>query len=418
VREDLARGLEHARTRTLALTDLDDTELTAQVSPLMSPLVWDLAHVGQQEDLWLLRGGDGRREGLLPAKVDQLYDAFLHPRAIRPDLGLLSPAQSRRFISDVRGRVLDQLEGADEAFPFAMVEQHEQQHDETMLATHQLRDGPPLLGSGVALPSGRQVSPRSVLVPAGRFVLGVDAADEPYSLDNERPGHVVDLPAFRIGRSPVSNGEWAEFVADGGYAQRRWWSASGWQHRVDAGLERPLFWSADGTRRRFGIEETVPADEPVQHVCYYEAEAYAAWAGGRLPTEVEWEKACVWDPAAGRRRRWPWGDEPPDATRANLGGGALRPAPIGAYPDGASAYGVEQLIGDVWEWTSSSLQPWPGFTPMLYGTYSAPFFGDDYRVLRGGSWGVAPSAVRPSFRNWDLPIRRQIFSGVRLAWDV
>jgi iron(II)-dependent oxidoreductase len=257
-----------------------------------------------------------------------------------------------------------------------------------------------------------------VLVPAGRFVLGVDAADEPYSLDNERPGHVVELPAFRIGRSPVSNGEWAEFVADGGYAQRRWWSASGWQHRVDAGLERPLFWSADGTRRRFGIEEIVPADEPVQHVCYYEAEAYAAWAGGRLPTEVEWEKACVWDPAAGLRRRWPWGDEPPNSTRANLGGGALRPAPVGAYPDGASAYGVEQLIGDVWEWTSSSLQPWPGFTPMLYGTYSAPFFGDDYRVLRGGSWGVAPSAVRPSFRNWDLPIRRQIFSGVRLAWDV
>lgn len=419
MREDLARGLEQARTRTLALTDLDDVELGAQVSPLMSPLVWDLAHVGQQEDLWLLRGGDARREGLLPAKVDQLYDAFLHPRVTRPDLGLLSPAQSRRFISDVRGRVLDQLESAEEPFPFAMVEQHEQQHDETMLATHQLRDGPPLLGGGGAvLPPGRQVSPRSVPVPAGRFVLGVDAAEEPYSLDNERPGHVVDLPAFRIGRNPVSNGEWAEFVADGGYAQQRWWSAAGWQHRVDAGLERPLFWSADGTRRRFGIEETIPADEPVQHICFYEAEAYATWAGGRLPTEVEWEKACAWDPAAGRRRRWPWGDEQPDAGRANLGGGALRPAPIGAYPAGASAYGAEQMIGDVWEWTSSSLQPWPGFTPMLYGTYSAPFFGDDYRVLRGGSWGVAPSAVRPSFRNWDLPIRRQIFCGVRLAWDV
>ncbi len=418
MREDLARGLERARTRTLALTDIDETELTAQVSPLMSPLVWDLAHVGQQEDLWLLRAGDSRREGLLPAAVDQLYDAFLHPRAERPALGLLSPAQSRRFISDVRGRVLDRLERAEDPFPFAMVEQHEQQHDETMLATHQLRDGPPLLGSGSALPQGREVTPRSVLVPAGEFVLGVDAADEPYSLDNERPAHVVDVPAFRIGRTPVSNGEWAQFVADGGYAEQRWWSARGWQHRVEAGLDRPLFWSADGTRRRFGLDEHIPPDEPVQHISYYEAEAYASWAGGRLPTETEWEKACAWDPAAGRRRRWPWGEEPPDPARANVGGDALRPAPIGAYPAGASAYGVEQLIGDVWEWTSSSLQPWPGFTPMLYGTYSAPFFGDDYRVLRGGSWGVAASTVRPSFRNWDLPIRRQIFSGVRLVWDV
>jgi iron(II)-dependent oxidoreductase len=156
----------------------------------------------------------------------------------------------------------------------------------------------------------------------------------------------------------------------------------------------------------------------VQHVCFYEAEAFAAWAGGRLPTEVEWEKACAWDPATGRRRRWPWGNAAPTAAHANLGGGALRPAPVGAYPAGASAYGAEQMIGDVWEWTSSCFTPWPGFRPMLYRQYSAPFFGDDHRVLRGGSWAVGPSAIRPSFRNWDYPIRRQIFTGVRVAWDV
>ena len=148
----------------------------------------------------------------------------------------------------------------------------------------------------------------------------------------------------------------------------------------------------------------------MQHVCFFEAEAYAAWAGARLPTEQEWEKACAWDPGAGRRRRWPWGDSEWTPALANLGGDALRPAPVGAYEAGASAYGVEQMIGDVWEWTSSGFEPWPGFEPMLYADYSAPFFGGDFRVLRGGSWAVGGASIRPSFRNWDLPIRRQIFT--------
>jgi gamma-glutamyl hercynylcysteine S-oxide synthase len=256
-------------------------------------------------------------------------------------------------------------------------------------------------------------------VPAGPFVLGVDAADEPWSLDNERPAHTVDLPAFRIGPVPVTNAEYSHFVEAGGYGEPRWWSQIGWEHRVRAGLERPQFWSVDGSRRRFGIIEDIPPDEPVQHVCFHEAEAYAAWAGARLPTEQEWEKACVWDEAAGRRRRWPWGDSEPSPGLANLGGEALRPAPVGAYPAGASASGVEQLLGDVWEWTSSPFTAWPGFEPMLYRAYSAPFFGQDetFRVLRGGSWAVAGNTIRPSFRNWDLPTRRQIFSGFRLAWD-
>jgi iron(II)-dependent oxidoreductase len=424
MRERVAADLEAARVRTLRLTDLDEPELVRQHDPLMSPLVWDLAHIGQQEDLWLLRAGDTRRVGLLPPHVEQLYDAFKHRRADRPLLPLLPPVEARTFCSEVRGRVLDLLERspADDLFAFGMVVQHEEQHDETMLATLQLRQGPPVLGAGDPLPAGRplplgDLGRDAVLVPAGEFVLGVDPLDEPWALDNERPAHRVDLPAFRIGRVPVTNGQWQGFVEDGGYAEPRWWSERGWRHRVEAGLERPAFWTADGARRRFGLVEDIPLDEPVQHVCYFEAEAFAAWAGARLPTELEWEKACAWDPVAGRRRRWPWGDAPPDRSRANLGGGALRPAAVGAYPAGASAYGVEQLIGDVWEWTSSPFEPWPGFTPMLYATYSAPFFGGDYRVLRGGSWAVAPSTVRPSFRNWDHPIRRQIFTGVRLAWD-
>ncbi|MEJ7834257.1 MAG: ergothioneine biosynthesis protein EgtB [Nocardioides sp.] len=422
MREAAARGLEAARVRTAHLTDLDEVELTTQHSPLMSPLVWDLAHIGQQEDLWLLRGGNAACQGLLPMQIESLYDAFEHPRAARVGLPLLTPREARGFIADVRGRVLDGLERAaegddDALFPYAMVEQHEQQHIETMLATHQLRVGEALLGAGAELPAGRILPSDSVLVPAGPFTLGVDAEQEPWSLDNERPAHRVDLPAYRIARVPVTNAEWQRFVGAGGYDQERWWSAAGWVHRTQVGLERPLFWSPDGSRRRFGLVEEVPADEPVQHVGYFEAEAYAAWAGARLPTEQEWEKACAWDPAAGRRRRWPWGESEWTPAVANLGGDALRPAPVGAFASGASAYGVEQMIGDVWEWTSSRLEPWPGFAPMLYADYSAPFFGGDHRVLRGGSWAVGGAAVRPSFRNWDHPCRRQIFCGLRLAWD-
>ncbi len=419
MREDTARGLDGARTRTLALTQFDESELTRQHSPLMSPLVWDLAHIGQQEDLWLLRGGDSARQGVLSGQVEKLYDAFEHPRADRVRLPLLASGEARRYLSDVRGRVFDALECADDdaLFPFVMVEQHEQQHVETMLATHQLRAGPPLLGAGAQLPEARHVPHDSVLVAAGEFQLGVDGEDEPWSLDNERPAHTVHLPAFRIGRVPVTNAEYARFVDGGGYDERRSWSARGWTHRIAAGLGRPQFWNADGSRRRFGIAEDIPPDEPVQHVCFYEAEAFAAWAGARLPTEQEWEKACAWDPVKGRRR-WPWGDSEWTPALANLGGAALRPAPVGTYPGGASAYGVQQLIGDVWEWTSSGFEAWPGFAPMLYRQYSAPFFGGDFRVLRGGSWAVGGNSVRPSFRNWDLPIRRQIFCGLRLAWDV
>ncbi|MGE2690120.1 ergothioneine biosynthesis protein EgtB [Mycolicibacterium pulveris] len=421
VRETLARELTAARDRTLRLVDFDDAELGRQYHPLMSPLVWDLAHIGQQEELWLLRGGNPDRPGMLSPDVERLYDAFVHPRARRADLPLLPPTDARAYCRTVRNQALDTLDALpdeDRGFNFGLVISHENQHDETMLQALNLRAGPPLLDRGTPLPAGRPgVAGTSVLVPGGEFVLGVDAVTEPHSLDNERPAHVVDIPAFRIGRVPVTNGEWQQFVDDGGYHQPRWWSQAGWAHRMQASLLAPQFWNPDGTRTRFGHVEAIAADEPVQHVTYFEAEAYAAWAGARLPTEMEWEKACVWDPAVGARRRYPWGSSAPTAQLANLGGDARRPAPVGAYPAGASAYGAEQLLGDVWEWTSSPLRPWPGFTPMIYERYSQPFFDGDYRVLRGGSWAVAPNILRPSFRNWDHPIRRQIFSGVRLAWD-
>lgn len=421
-RSALAAALTRARDRTLRLVDLDDAELCRQPDPLMSPLVWDLAHIGQQEEFWLLRGGDPQTPGLLPPAVDGLYDAFAHPRADRGALPLLAPGRARRYLQVVRERAVDALAALpadDDGFVFAMVLSHEHQHDETMLVALNLRAGPPLVGPGAPLPPGRPgVAGTAVTVPAGPFVLGVDAADEPHALDNERPAHVVEVPGFRIGRVPVTNGQWRAFIDDDGYRRREFWSPAGWAHRCRAGLTAPQFWQPGGTRTRFGHREPIPDDEPVVHVSFFEAQAYAAWAGARLPTEIEWEKACAWDPGSGTRRRYPWGERPPTAEHANLGGTALAPAPVGSYPAGASAYGAEQLLGDVWEWTTSPLRPWPGFTPMIYQRYSAPFFGGDYRVLRGGSWAVHPDILRPSFRNWDHPIRRQIFAGLRLAWDL
>ncbi len=424
----IAGQLEKARQRTHLLTSCDEAELLKQHSPLMSPLVWDLAHVGSQEELWLVR--DVGRMEPLRCDIDEMYDAFQHPRSSRPSLPLLSPEESRLYIGQVREKALDvletaQLEGSaltDRGFIFGMIVQHEQQHDETMLATHQLRVGEPVLAAR-PIPADNlrrpgEVLPAEVLIPAGRFTMGTSL--EPWALDNERPAHDVDLPAFWIDTVPITNALYQRFIADGGYEDQRWWTPEGWQHRITAGLKAPQYWERDGhewIRTRFGVVERVPDEEPVQHVCWYEASAYASWAGRRLPTEAEWEKAARYDPVSGRSRRYPWGDDEPEARHANLGGAALRPSPAGSYPQGTSPLGVRQMIGDVWEWVSSDFLPYPAFNAFPYREYSEVLFGSDYKVLRGGSWAVDPAACRATFRNWDYPIRRQIFSGFRTARD-
>jgi iron(II)-dependent oxidoreductase len=433
LRASIAGHLQAARARTLLLTEaVDDRDLVRQHSRLMSPLVWDLAHIGNQEELWLLRDVGGR-DPILPETVDRLYDAFQHPRADRPALPLLDPGRSRRYVAEVRDRVTGLLERTplhgprlvEGGFVFGMIVQHEQQHDETMLATHQLRAGEPVLSAPAPVPpppprdgSGRPERRAEVLVAGGPFTMGTDT--ERWALDNERPAHQVDVAAFWMDTVPVTNADYRSFIDDGGYQDPRWWHPNGWAHRLQAGLTAPLFWSREGatwSRRRFGRIEEVPDDEPVLHVCWYEADAYARWAGKRLPTEAEWEKAARYDPETGRSRRYPWGDDDPTPQRANLGQRHLQPAPVGAYPAGASPLGVQQLIGDVWEWTSSTFTGYPGFTAWPYREYSQVFFGKDYRVLRGGSFGADPVACRGSFRNWDYPIRRQIFAGFRCARD-
>lgn len=425
MRDRVARQLARSRARSTALTDaVDEHDLVRQHSKLMSPLVWDFAHIGNQEELWLVRDVGGREP--VREDIDNMYDAFQHPRADRPALPLLSPVETRSYVREVRDKVMDvlastPLEGrklVENAFAFGMIVQHEQQHNETMLATHQLRTGDPVLHAPLPPAPPGPVINREILVPAGPFTMGTSV--EPWALDNERPAHQVHVDAFVIDKYPVTNAMYLEFVTSGGYDQQQWWSEEGWAYRQKANLAAPRFWVRDGDRwlrNGFGAVEPLVLDEPVVHVCFYEAEAFAAWAGKRLPTEAEWEKAARFDPDTGRSRRYPWGDEDPGPEHANLGQAHLRPARIGAYPHGESAFGVAQMIGDVWEWTSSDFHAYPGFVAFPYREYSEVFFGPDYKMLRGGSFGADAAACRGTFRNWDYPIRRQIFSGFRLARD-
>jgi iron(II)-dependent oxidoreductase len=372
----LAAELGRARARTATLLEpLSDEQLVKQVSPLMSPLVWDLAHIGHFEELWLLRRLAGRPP--LREEHDEVYDAFAHERSARGELPAMSPPAARAFLDDVRQRVLALLaelpfDNSDplleDGFVFGMVVQHELQHVETMAQTLQLGGFP---GPAPTRPPD-VASSGELLVDAGAFTLGA-GADEPWAYDNERPVHEVSLEPFRIDRALVTNAEYRAFIEAGGYRDRTAWSEAGWAWREPERAEAPLFWERDGDRwlrRRFDVVELVPAQEPVQHVSFYEADAYARWSGKRLPSEPEWEMA------AGE---------------------------------------LEHAHGAVWQWTSSHFTGYPGFRAFPYPEYSEVFFGTEYRVLRGGSWVTDPLVARPTFRNWDYPRRRQIFSGIRCA---
>lgn len=417
-----------ARERLLALlAPVPAEELIHQHSELMSPPVWDLAHVANYEEQWLVRALGG--EPLGNPHLDALYDAFRHPRPGRAQLPLLGVEESLDYAARVRQRTFEVLDrGAgpnvsarllEGGFVYGMVAQHEQQHIETLLATLQLITRvslPSPSGAGAAPPATATPIRGEVRVPGGPSTQG---SDDAWSYDNERPAHPTLLADFFIDRTPVTNGDYARFIEEGGYRAESLWTPQGWQHRTAARLEHPAYWrraDTDWERRRFGQWEALPEAEPVAHVCWYEAAAYARWAQRRLPTEAEWEKAARWTPD-GTARPFPWGEAAPSPELANLWPRAAQPCNVGSFPAGASACGALGLLGDVWEWTASDFQPYPGFEAFPYREYSEVFFGTGCKVLRGGSWAVAPVAARASFRNWDLPIRRQIFCGFRCARD-
>jgi iron(II)-dependent oxidoreductase len=410
--------LADARERTLWLVDsICDLDLERVHDTLMSPLVWDLGHIAAFEDLWLCH----RAGGLEPLRPDlmEVYDATETPRAHRGDLPYLRPTEAREYMAGVRERALEVLDSADlsnGAVEWELVVRHEHQHNETMLQTLRLAEAGVCSPDRDPFPAG-PAPPRAdtARIEAGPFPLG--AGPEGFAYDNERPRHEVHVDAFEIDRAPVTNGDYLRFVEEGGYGRRELWCDQGWAWRESERVERPLFWSAEGSIRSFDRVESLDLDLPVMHVSWYEADAYARWRGMRLPSEAEWEKAATWDPDRGEKRAYPWGGDPPGPERANLDQTVFGPAPVGAYPAGASPTGVLGLIGDAWEWTSSDFRAYPGFRAFPYREYSEIFFGDEYKVLRGGSWATRPRVATPTFRNWDYPQRRQIHCGFRCAAD-
>jgi iron(II)-dependent oxidoreductase len=343
-------ALRDARAATLALVShLNEEQLVRAHSPIMSPLVWDLAHIAAYEDLWLVHRHAGME--LLRADLAEVYDAFETPRSVRGEIELLGPKQARAYLSDVRERTAEALasRGIGDGTVYEMVLRHELQHTETMRQTMALAGllpaGEPHLGplagadtlAGTGTLAGAPhvggQADEWIEVPAGPFEMGAGA--DGFAYDNERPRHTVELPAFQIARHPVTNASWMRFSE--------------------------------------GMATGHP-DAPVCHVSWFEADTFARASGARLPSEAEWEKAA--------------------------------------------AHGVLDGVGHVWEWTSSRFCGYPGFVAHPYREYSEVFFDGDYRVLRGGSWATSPRVKTLTFRNWDHPIRRQIFAGVRLARDV
>jgi iron(II)-dependent oxidoreductase len=371
--EQTLLAMHTARELVLGLVaDIGDDDLTRVHSPIMSPLVWDLGHIAAYEDLWI-----AHRHGALPLlrpELAELYDAFETPRALRGEIESLGPAQARGYLDAVRDRTAEVIaeRGVGDGMVCEMVVRHELQHAETMLQTMAiaglLRDRDRAM---LDAPLESDARTGWLHVPAGPFAMG--APSEGFAYDNERPRHMVDVPAFEIARRPVSNGSWMHFSEGGGYERREWWSDEGWA------------WKEEYDITHHPAVAAGRADAPACHVSWFEADAFARANDARLPTESEWEKAATWSR---------------QTARGNAGGATLA--------------GMRR----VWEWTQSCFDGYPGFVARPYREYSEVFFGDGYRVLRGGSWATHRRvASTATFRNWDLPQRRQIFAGLRLARD-
>jgi iron(II)-dependent oxidoreductase len=378
--------MQAARDRTLALVaDLTEADLERVHSPIMSPLVWDLGHIAAYEDLWL-----AHRDCDLPLlrpELADLYDAFETPRSVRGEIEALRPVQARDYMAAVRERVSDALarRGLGDGLVCEMVLRHELQHSETMRQTMAIAGLLPLEDRARM---DRPLAPVEDAeewheIPAGPFAMG--RGDAGFAYDNERPRHTVDVPAFRIARRPVTNASWMRFSEGGGYERREWWSDEGWAWKEEH----------DITHHR-----AVAAGHPraaACHVSWFEADAFARAHGARLPSEAEWEKAATWTQGTAHPAARPVGD----------GAGAMDAGKAGAL---SGAWRV-------WEWTQSRFEGYPGFVAHPYREYSEVFFGQGYRVLRGASWATSGRVATVTFRNWDLPQRRQIFAGVRLAKD-
>jgi len=412
---EVAAALQDARRRTLELVaDLTDEQLRVPLLPIINPILWEIGHVAWFQEKWALRHLRGAPPVL--AHGDSLYDSAAVAHDTRWDLKLPSRADTLAYMQEVLDRVLDRLPAGDlaenDAYFHWLPVMHEDMHDEAFTYTRQTLGYPaPRIANAQPASLEGEAVPGDVEIPGAEFLLGAPPS-EAFVFDNEKWSHPVRVEPFRIARAPVSNGEFAEFVDDGGYRRHELWSDDGWAWREKARAEHPLYWSRDRAgwvQRHFDQVRPLPKTHAIIHVNWFEAEAYCRWAKRRLPTEAEWELAA----ATSAKRRFPWGEEAPSAERANLDGRALGCIPVDAHAAGDSAAGCRQMLGNVWEWTASVFAPYPGFVVDPYKEYSEPWFTGEYPVLRGGCWATRSRLIRNTWRNFYTRDRRDVFGGFR-----
>ncbi len=460
---ELLDSLREARGRTLALVaDLSDEQLMGPRLTIVNPLRWEIAHVAWFQEFWLLRHLGGEPP-ILP-QGDKLYDSARVAHDTRWEIPLLSREETLSYMREVLTRIADRCRrpeflarkdsdryGAEYFLHLALF--HEQMHDEAFTNTRQTLAYPPprfeevaqtvSLRTPVAKVPAEDHNPQTnslryglrygdARVPGGKFLLG-SAPGAPFVFDNEQWAHEVEVAPFAISKTAVTNIEFLEFVRDGGYEQRDFWSEAGWEWREAENAEHPVYWRCRGSRwlrRNFNEWVELEPNRPIIHVNWFEADAFCRWAKRRLPTEAEWEMAAGAEPAgdagrmpanrrqdvgaprAPRKRKYPWGDEPATPERANLDWSAMGCIDVDALPAGDSPLGCRQMIGNVWEWTATDFGPYPGFRPGPYKEYSEPWFGN-HKVLRGGGWATRSRLVTNTYRNFYMPDRRDVWAGFR-----
>ena len=409
---------------TIALVaDLHAEQLLGPRLSIVNPLLWEIGHVAWFQEKWVLRHV-GKRPPLR-ADADALYDSAAVPHDVRAGtcrclLAMRPCAICGRcaigYSNKSSGSLVKscRISCSYRSFTRICTLKRSSTRGKRIAIRHCRRTGQPLAWRAPHFPE-------TAVIPGGTFLLGA-APDEPFVFDNEKWAHAVEVQPFRIARAAVTQAEFAAFVEDGGYQRMELWCPEGrrWQERV--GAQHPMYWRrAPGggwLRRQFDQWLPLEPHRPVLHVNWYEADAFCRWAGRRLPTETEWEVAATAEPKNGgqslgsRKRRYPWGDEFPTSRHANLNGSAPGCMPVNGLPDGDSAFGCRQMIGNVWEWTSSDFLPYPGFVADPYKEYSQPWFGT-HKVLRGGCWTTQARLLRNTWRNFYTPDRRDVWAGFR-----
>jgi iron(II)-dependent oxidoreductase len=427
--EVLTQMLTDARARTLALgADLSDQQLIGPRLSIVNPLLWEIGHVAWFQERWVLRHHAG--EPPIRDDADSLYDSANVPHESRWSIPLLSRNDTLDYVQRVLDRVIELTRQPldDAAVYFRLLALfHEDMHGEAFAYTRQTLGYP--APRVTVTPIGSRAGESAPLlgdveVPGGTWMLG-SRPDDGFIFDNEKWTHPVEVKPFRIARAPVTNAEFAGFVDDRGYVRRELWSEAGWTWRSRLHAKNPVYWQRKGDGawfvRRYRDVLPLEPHEPTIHVNWFEADAYCRWAGRRLPTEAEWEAAAAGvptaDPAApglsSTKRRYPWGDDPPTPDRANLDLVHAGPIPVNLLPAGDSAFGCRQMFGNVWEWTASNFEPFPGFSPDAYKEYSAPWFGGTHKVLRGGAFTTRSRLIRINYRNFYTPDRRDVLAGFR-----